>query len=151
MDFEGRPVFRWDDPEPLRFITSEKKPVLVDSFVKWRIIDVKQYYISVQGDEEAARRRLSQTVRANLAEEFNKRTIHDAISAERDKITTVTRQKADQDAKSIGVEIVDERRSIFQRLAAAPVVLRWGVWYLAIFALLLLGRWQAREFIYMQF
>lgn len=51
----------------------------------------------------------------------------------------------------IGVEIVDERRSIFQRLAAAPVVVRWGLWYLAILALLILGRWQAREFIYMQF
>jgi alginate O-acetyltransferase complex protein AlgI len=51
----------------------------------------------------------------------------------------------------IGVEIVDERRSVFQRLAAAPVAVRWGIWYLAIFALLILGRWQAREFIYMQF
>ena len=51
----------------------------------------------------------------------------------------------------IGVEIVDERRSIFQRLAAAPVVVRWALWYLAILALLILGRWQAREFIYMQF
>jgi alginate O-acetyltransferase complex protein AlgI len=51
----------------------------------------------------------------------------------------------------IGAEIVDERRPLFQRLAAAPVVLRWGVYYLAIFALLILGRWQAREFIYMQF
>ncbi len=51
----------------------------------------------------------------------------------------------------IGVEIVDERRSIFQRLAAAPVAVRWALWYLAILALLILGRWQAREFIYMQF
>jgi membrane protease subunit HflC len=92
-----------------RVVTSEKTPLEVDFVVLWRITDVKQYYVSVQGDEEAARRRLSQTVRANLAEEFNKRTIHDAISAERDKITTVTRQKADQDAKSIGVEIVDVR------------------------------------------
>ena len=98
-----------DNPEPDRVTTSEKKPLLVDFIVLWRIVDVAQYYRSVQGDEEAARRRLSQTVRANLAEEFNKRTIHDAISAERDKITAVTRQKADQDAKSIGVEIVDVR------------------------------------------
>jgi hypothetical protein len=49
------------------------------------------------------------------------------------------------------VEIFDERRSIFQRLAAAPVWLRWAIYYLVIFALLLLGRWQAKEFIYMQF
>ncbi len=51
----------------------------------------------------------------------------------------------------IGIEIVDERRPILQRLAAAPVALRWGAYYLAIFALLILGRWQTREFIYMQF
>ena len=51
----------------------------------------------------------------------------------------------------IGIEIVDERRSIFHRLAAAPVAVRWAIWYLAILALLILGRWQAREFIYMQF
>jgi alginate O-acetyltransferase complex protein AlgI len=51
----------------------------------------------------------------------------------------------------VGVEILDERRNIFQRLAAAPVAVRWGLWYAAIFALLILGRWQTREFIYMQF
>ena len=51
----------------------------------------------------------------------------------------------------LAIEIVDERRSIFQRLAAAPAAVRWGLWYLGIFALLILGRWQAREFIYMQF
>src|SRR6478736_6588380 len=98
-----------ENPEPDRITTSEKKPLLVDFFVLWRITDVKQYYISVQGDEEAARRRLSQTVRANLAEEFNKRSVHEAISTERDKIMTTTRTKADADAKTIGVEIVDVR------------------------------------------
>jgi membrane protease subunit HflC len=98
-----------DNTEPDRITTSEKKPLLVDFFVLWRIVDVKQYYISVQGDEEAARRRLSQTVRSNLAEEINKRTVHDAISGERDKIMNTTRQKADLDAKTIGVEIVDVR------------------------------------------
>ena len=51
----------------------------------------------------------------------------------------------------IGFEIIDERRPVFQRLAAAPAALRWSAYYLAIFALLLLGRWQAKEFIYMQF
>jgi membrane protease subunit HflC len=98
-----------DNPEPDRVTTSEKKPLLVDFIVLWRIIDVAQYYRSVQGDEEAARRRLSQTVRANLAEEFNKRTVHEAISTERDRITSVTRSKADADARTIGVEVVDIR------------------------------------------
>ena len=62
-----------------------------------------------QGDEEVARQRLAPTVRANLREEFNKRTVHEVISSERDKIMTTTRQKADADAKTIGVEIVDVR------------------------------------------
>jgi membrane protease subunit HflC len=98
-----------DNPEPDRMTTSEKKPLLVNFIVLWRIADVKQYYRSVQGDEEVARRRLTQTVRANLAEEFNKRDVHAAISSERDKITAETRAKADADAKSIGVEVVDVR------------------------------------------
>jgi membrane protease subunit HflC len=63
----------------------------------------------VQGNEDAARSRLSQTVRSNLAEEFNKSTMHEAISTGRDRITNETRLKADQDAKLIGVEVVDVR------------------------------------------
>jgi membrane protease subunit HflC len=100
-----------DNAEPDRITTSEKKPLLVDFFVLWRIIDVREYYRNVpqQGDEEAARRRLSQTVRANLAEEINKRTMHDAISTQRDVIMANTRQKANEDAHRIGVEIVDVR------------------------------------------
>ena len=109
VKFYDKRILMLDNAEPDRITTSEKKPLLIDFFVLWRIVDVKQYYISVQGDEEAARRRLSQTVRANLAEEINKRTVHDAISGERDKIMTTTRQKADLDAKSIGVEVVDVR------------------------------------------
>ena len=108
-----------DNPEPDRITTSEKKPLLVDFIVLWRIVDVAQYYRSVGVDEEAARRRLSQTVRSNLAEEFNKRTVNEAISTERDKITSVTRQKADQDARSIGVEVVDVR---LRRLELPPDV-----------------------------
>ncbi|MGZ8811652.1 MAG: protease modulator HflC [Thermoanaerobaculia bacterium] len=108
-----------DNAEPDRITTSEKKPLLVDFIVLWRIVDVAQYYRSVGGDEEAARRRLSQTVRSNLAEEFNKRTVNEAISTERDKITSVTRAKADQDARSIGVEVVDIR---LRRLELPPDV-----------------------------
>jgi membrane protease subunit HflC len=104
-----RRILTLDNPEPDRMTTSEKKPLLVDFIVLWRITDVKQYYRSVQGDEEAARRRLSQTVRSILAEEFNKRDMHEAISTERDKITQTTREKANTDAKAIGVEVVDVR------------------------------------------
>lgn len=102
-------ILTLDDPEPLRFITSEKKPVLVDSFVKWRIVDVKQFYISVQGDEQRAAKRLQQTISDGLQAEFGKRTVHDVVSGEREAIMDLMREKADQDARKIGVQIIDVR------------------------------------------
>jgi membrane protease subunit HflC len=92
-----------------RVVTSEKTPLEVDFVVLWRITDVRQYYVAVQGNEDLARARLSQTVRSNLAEEFNKSTMHEAISSGRERIMTETRTKADQDARNIGVEVVDVR------------------------------------------
>jgi membrane protease subunit HflC len=103
-------ILTFDDAEPLRFITSEKKPVLVDSFVKWRIIDVKQFYVSVQGDEFRAATRIKQTISGGLQNEFNKRTVHEVVSGERDKIMEDVRDKADQELRrDLGVEIVDVR------------------------------------------
>lgn len=106
--FEKR-ILTMDSPDPERFLTAEKKPVLVDSFIKWRIADVKTYYISVAGDEQIARTRLTQTVNAGLREEFGKRTVHDVVSGARDKITADVQKKADADMRAIGVEIVDVR------------------------------------------
>ena len=98
-----------DTGEPERFITAEKKNVMVDSFVKWRIIDVKQYYISVGGDEERANTRLRQTVNSSMREEFGKRTINEVVSGEREQIMTVLRQKIDADARKIGIQVLDVR------------------------------------------
>ena len=106
--FEKR-ILTMDSPEPERFLTAEKKPVLVDSYVKWRIRDVKQYYISVGGDEFVAKTRLAQTVNSGLREEFGKRTVHDVVSGEREKIMAEVQRKADADARSMGVEIIDVR------------------------------------------
>lgn len=106
--FEKR-ILTLDNNEPERFITSEKKNVLVDSYIKWRIIDPSLYYISVSGDETRAKTRLNQTVNAGLREEFGKRTVHDVVSGERDKIMEQMRAKADNDARKIGVQIVDVR------------------------------------------
>jgi modulator of FtsH protease HflC len=106
--FEKR-IITLDNVEPERFITSEKKNVLVDSYIKWRIVDPKLYYISVGGDESRTKTRLNQTVNAGLREEFGKRTVHDVVSGERDKIMEQMREKADADARKIGVEIVDVR------------------------------------------
>ncbi len=106
--FDAR-ILTMDSVEPERFITAEKKNVMVDSFVKWRIADVKQYYVSVGGDEMRARSRLMQTVNSTMREEFGKRTINDVVSGERDKIMEVLRTKADIDARKIGVEVLDVR------------------------------------------
>ena len=106
--FDNR-ILTLDNNDPERFITSEKKNVLVDSYVKWRIVDPKLYYISVGGDETRAKTRLNQTVNAGLREEFGKRTVHDVISGEREKIMEDMRVKADADARKIGVQIVDVR------------------------------------------
>jgi membrane protease subunit HflC len=106
--FDSR-ILTLETAEPERFITAEKKNVLVDSFVKWRIVDVKQYYVSVGGDEARANTRLLQTVNSSMREEFGKRTIHEVVSGERDKIMEVLRTKADSDARKIGVEVLDVR------------------------------------------
>ncbi len=115
--------------EPERFITSEKKNVLVDSFVKWRVVDVKQYYVSVGGDETRAQTRLSQTINDGLRAEFGKRTVHDVVSGQREQIMDILRQKADADARTIGVQVLDVRlkrvdlpqevsESVYQRMEA---------------------------------
>ena len=102
-------ILTFDDAEPLRFITSEKKPLLVDSFVKWRIVDVKQYYVSVQGDEFRAATRIKQTISDGLQAEFGRRSVHDVVSGQREEIMSEVRQKAGVDLRRIGVEIIDVR------------------------------------------
>jgi membrane protease subunit HflC len=100
----------YDDPEPLRFPTSGNKPLDVDSFVKWRIMDVKRYYVAVQGDDFVANTRLKQTISNGLQTEFGQRTVHDVVSGERDAIMAAVREKADQELRrDLGIEIVDVR------------------------------------------
>jgi len=101
-----------DTPESALFLTSEKKNVLVDLFVKWRITDVRQYYGSIVlggGGESQAQTRLLQTINDGLRAEFGNRTVHDVVSGERDKIMELMREKANEDASKIGVEVLDVR------------------------------------------
>jgi membrane protease subunit HflC len=95
--------------DPERFLTSENRNVLVDSFVKWRVVDVREYYRSVQGDALKAEARISQTVNDALRAEFAKRTVHDVVSGERDKIMSTVAEKVDADVRRIGVAVVDVR------------------------------------------
>ena len=126
--FEKR-IVTLDWVEPDRFITSEKKNVLVDSFVKWRIVDPSKYYVSVRGDEKQAEARLSQVVNDGLRAEFGKRTIHEVISGERAKIMDILRDKADREARQMGIQVLDVRLkrvdlpqevsdSVYQRMEA---------------------------------
>jgi membrane protease subunit HflC len=102
-------ILTMDAADPERFITSEKKNVLVDSFIKWRVIDARQFYVSVGGDERRAEIRLNQTVNDGLRAEFGKRTINAVVSGSREEIMSIIRAKADQDARTIGVQVVDVR------------------------------------------
>jgi membrane protease subunit HflC len=113
--FFDKRILTLDTSEAERFLTSEKKNVLVDLFVKWRIVDAKQFYETISSGsasvdaEERAKARLSQTVNAILREEFGKRTVHEVVSGERDRIMEIVRQKGNLDAKTFGAEIVDVR------------------------------------------
>ena len=102
-------ILTLDSSDPERFITSEKKNVLVDSFIKWRVIDARQFYVSVGGDETRAQIRLNQTVNDGLRAEFGKRTINEVVSGRREEIMKIIRAKADNDARKIGVQVVDVR------------------------------------------
>ena len=129
VKFFDKRILTYDSSNPDRFITSEKKNVLVDSYIKWRIVDPAKYYVSVNGDERQAERRLNQTVNDGLRAEFGKRTILEVISGERSEIMDILRERADRDSRQIGVEILDVRlrrvdlpqevsESVYQRMDA---------------------------------
>jgi membrane protease subunit HflC len=97
------------DTQPQRFLTLEKKFVVVDSYVKWRISDLAQYYRSTRGSVDTASRLLSERINSALRDEFGKRTIQEVISGERAEIMTELTKQADTKANDLGVEVVDVR------------------------------------------
>ncbi|MDD2776420.1 MAG: protease modulator HflC [Gallionella sp.] len=108
--FYNSQIMTLDATDPEKFLTSENKNVLVDSFVKWRIVDVKKFYVSVLGgDEASANKRLTPIVNSILYEEFGKRTVHEVVSGERDQIMAILRTRADKEARNIGVQVLDVR------------------------------------------
>jgi membrane protease subunit HflC len=100
--FDGR-ILTLDTP-PRRFLTSEKKNVIVDSFIKWRIIDPAQFYRATQGDERIAISRLSQII-----SKFGDRTIQEVISGERALIMDRVREVVDKEVRNLGMTVVDVR------------------------------------------
>ena len=99
------------DVQPDLFPTSEKKYVYVDFFVKWRIDNVRDYFVATNGIEDRANNRLSQITKDELRDEFASRTIKEAVSGERADIMTALVVKANAISKELGIEIVDLRVS----------------------------------------
>lgn len=117
------------DQKPERFLTQEKKDLIVDSYVKWRITDVVQYYKTTQGDELVAGRLLYENINNGLRNEFGKRTIQEVISGDRTKIMDVMTNQASERAQTLGIKVVDVRvkkvdypervsNSVYQRMRA---------------------------------
>jgi membrane protease subunit HflC len=107
--FLDKRILTLDTPEADRFITAEKKNILVDAFVKWRITDPRLYFISFGGDERRAQDRMAQIIKAALNEEITKRTVREVISGERGKVMDAIRTKVSEEARQIGGEIIDVR------------------------------------------
>lgn len=108
-----------DSQEAERIQTSEKKNLLIDSFVKWRIIDPRLYYVTFAGNERAARTRLSAQIRDALNASVNVRTVRDVVALERDTIMDEVRNSVRARAAPLGVDIVDVR---LKRIEFAPEI-----------------------------
>lgn len=119
VQYFDRRILTIDTADIDRFITSEKLNIQIDTFVKWRIVDPRQFVRSVQGSELIAGDRISRSLRDSLNNEIAKRTVSDVISGTRDEITENVRSKVNDDAKQLGAEIVDVR---LKRVDFAPEV-----------------------------
>jgi membrane protease subunit HflC len=107
--FLDKRILTLDTPEADRFITAEKKNILVDAYVKWRIDEPRLYFVSFGGDERRASDRMNQIIKAALNEEITKRTVREVISGERGKVMDAIRKKVVEESRQIGVEIIDVR------------------------------------------
>tara|TARA_E500000075_G_scaffold41178_1_gene37121 strand:- start:496 stop:1383 length:888 start_codon:yes stop_codon:yes gene_type:complete len=99
------------DAIPQPYFTEEKKRLIVDAFVKWRISDNEQFYITSSGGQlSALRTLLTQRVDEGLRNQFGKRTVQDVISGERDQLMRVLTADLNKVANSeLGVEVIDVR------------------------------------------
>ncbi|BBN59513.1 protease modulator HflC [Hydrogenovibrio marinus] len=95
------------DAAPERYLTSEKKNLIVDSFVKWRIADAKRFYTTMNGDIRLANMRLAQIIKDGLRAEFGSRTVQEVISQDRNLIVKDIRKKTAEAVSSFGIDLVD--------------------------------------------
>jgi len=98
------------DAPPERYLTLEKKALIVDSFAKYRVTDVEKYYTSTSGDERRAKELLKQRINEGLRNEISKRTLHEVVSGERDELMAELRTNLNKVAiLELGVTVVDVR------------------------------------------
>lgn len=97
------------DAKPESFFTGEKKDLIVDTYVKWRIKDVVTYFTTTSGDEMRAGSLLYQTIKTGLRDEFGKRTIQEVVAGDRVEIMGIMTAQAREKAKTLGIEVVDVR------------------------------------------
>jgi membrane protease subunit HflC len=129
VEFVDRRILTIDSATPDRVQTSEKKNLLIDSFVKWRVTDPKAYWVSFQGGERGAEERMSTLVRDAMNQAVNKRTVSEIISRTREKAMEEIRVAVQDRVKDLGVTIVDVRlrhvdfvpeimTTVYQRMSA---------------------------------
>ncbi|WP_281560923.1 protease modulator HflC [Thalassomonas sp. RHCl1] len=117
------------DEAPDRFVTAEKKDLMVDSFVKWRIVDFSTYYLRTSGSLDNAQALLKQKVNNGLRSEFGTRTIKEIVSGDRDAIMSKAQESAASSQDDLGIEVIDVRikainlptevsNSIYERMRA---------------------------------
>ncbi len=125
--FDGRLLTL--DSTPSRFLTLEKKALMVDAYAKWRVKDAERFYRSTSGMKQVADERLARRLEASLRDQFGKRTLHESVSGERDALmadVTATLNRAAE--RELGIEVVDVRvkaidlprevnRSVFERMS----------------------------------
>lgn len=105
--FDGRILTL--DSAPQEYLTLEKKTLVVDSFVKWRIINTLDYYLTVGGDENEANANLQQLIDSGLRDQFGKRNLAEVVSGARSKIMSIIQKSTDEAAKKYGIEVIDVR------------------------------------------
>lgn len=98
------------DSTPERYLTLEKKPLVVDAFVKWRVVDVSKYYTASSGSETRAEQRLAGRMRNGLRNEISRRDMHEVVSGERDRLMSDLTHSLDSEMRNeFGVTVVDVR------------------------------------------
>lgn len=101
-------ILTLSNPQEL-FLTFEKKNLYVDFFVKWRIVNIDDYYNATRGDELVAKQRLLEQVKDGIRSEFAKRTVPEVVTAERRELMADMMRGVRENAKTLGIEVVDVR------------------------------------------